>query len=82
MLVWGRGRLPDLRGFWGAQRFDLGYTHYAPLERGHLRSRYSIDMSLLWSERQMKRNAGLRSLRVKFADAGVGSGRMPDLRGF
>ena len=30
----GSGRMPDLRVFWDAQRFGLGYTHCAPLERG------------------------------------------------
>ena len=30
----------------------------------------------------MKQNADLRSLRVKLADAGLGLGKMPDLRGF
>ena len=30
----------------------------------------------------MKRNPDLRSLRIDLADAGLGSGKMPDLRGF
>ena len=41
----------------------------------------SIDISLRWSESQMKRNADLRSLRIDLVDAVLGSGKMPDLRG-
>ena len=33
-------------------------------------------------EGQRERNADLRSLRIDLADAGLGSGKMPDLRGF
>ena len=42
----------------------------------------SIDILLRWSEGQRERNADLRSLRINLTNAGLGSGKMPDLRGF